>query len=583
MSSNGSTRENQSVSRVPASHADTNYWTSPRSMVRRRTFLRGSAVAVGGISLALIGCGSKEETGTTSSGAPAAANASGAAAAPAAPKAGGELSIVASSDPPSLDPYLQSAAGTYEFVGPIYSKLLAFAATEDIKPFENKLVGDLAASWETTPDGLTYVFKLRDGVKWQNVDPVNGRALTAEDVAFALNKMRTADPLYTSAYLLDPVSKIEAVDAKTVKFTMKNVFAPFLDSIAHQNALILPKEIFDKYKDGRKNAAGTGPFILDSQLAGSAHVLRRNPDYFGGQVYLDKVKYTVLPDAAAQVAAFRANQLDLISSNQKNQVEDVLKSNPKSQKFQLPGASGVRLVINNARKPYDDVRVRTAIDKAIDRRAIIETFLSGEGRMMAILGANCTPWDIPQAEIEAFFKPDPAEAKKLLDAAGFQNGFTTEWENSNAAPTNITVLELIQAALKPLKVDVKIKSVEYADWQKHANTQDFVAFMTGVRAATDPDGIFFRNYHPKSAQRWVELKGDEYKPLVELIDKQRTELDPKKRLEVAQNLTRGLLNSHLAPGLYDPKSYVLANPRVQGYAAHGLSGQAELKHVSIRA
>ncbi len=561
---------------------DINYWTSPRNMVRRRTFLQGSVIAAGGISLALIGCGSKEETGTTS-GAPAASNASGSAAAPAAPKVGGELAVVATSDPPSLDPYLQSAGGTYTFVGPIYSKLLDFAATDSIKPFENKMVGDLAASWEATPDGLTYIFKLRDGVKWQNVDPVNGRALVAEDVAFALNKMRTPDPLYTSAYVLDPVSKIEAVDAKTVKFTLKTVFAPFLDSIGHQNSLILPKEIFDKYKDGRTKAAGTGPFILDSQLAGSAHILRRNPDYFGGQVLLDKVKYTVLPDSAAQVAAFRANQLDIISSNQKNQVADILKSNPKTQQFVLPGASGVRLVINNARKPYDDVRVRTAIDKAIDRSAMIKTIFDGEARLMGILGANCTPWDIPQAEIEGFWKTDVADAKKLLDAAGFQSGFATEWENSNAAPGNISVLELIQAALKPLKVDLKIKSVEYADWQKHANTQDFVAFMTGVRAATDPDGIFFRNYHPRSAQRWVELKNDEYKPLVDLVDKQRTELDPKKRLEISQNLTRGLLNSHLAPGLYDPKSYVLANPRVQGYAAHGLSNNQEYRHTSIRA
>jgi len=420
-------------------------------------------------------------------------------------------------------------------------------------------------------------------VKWQNVDPTNGRALTAEDVAFALNKLRTPDPLFTSAYLLDPVSKIEAVDAKHVKFTLKSVFAPFLDAIGHQNALIMPKEIFDKYKDGRTKAAGTGPFILDSQLAGSTHVLRRNPDYFGGQVYLDKVKYTVLPDAAAQAAAFRANQLDILPSTQKNQVEDIMKSNPNSQKFQLPGSSGVRLVINNARKPFDDVRVRAAISKAMDRSAIIGTFLNGDGRLMAILGANCSPWDIPQSEIDAYVKPDPAEAKKLLDAAGFANGFTTEWENSNASPTNVTVLELIQASLKPLKVDVKIKSVEYADWQKHANTQDFVAFMTGVRAATDPDGIFFRNYHPKSAQRWVELKNDEYKPLVDLIDLQRTELDPKKRLDAAQKLSRGLMEAHLAPGLYDPKSYVLASPRVQGYTAHGLSGQAELKHISIKA
>src|SRR6185503_9194337 len=121
-----------------------------------------------------------------------------------------------------------------------------------------------------------------------------------------------------------------------------------------------------------------------------------------------------------------------------------------------------------------------------------------------------------------------------------------------------------------------------ADWQKHANTQDFVAFMTGVRAATDPDGIYFRNYHPKSAQRWVELKDAEFKPLVDLIDKQRTELNPKARLQASQDLTRGLMNAHLAPGLYDPKSYVLVNPRVQGYAAHGLSSNPELKHIWIK-
>ncbi len=131
------------------------------------------------------------------------------------------------------------------------------------------------------PDGLTYTFKLKPNIKWQNANPVNGRALTAEDVVYAFDRLRTPDPKFTNAFIFGVVDKISAPDATTVTITLKSKFAPFLDNVAHQNALIVPREIIEAEGDARKTAVGSGPFILKTAQTGSKYTLVRNPDYHG--------------------------------------------------------------------------------------------------------------------------------------------------------------------------------------------------------------------------------------------------------------------------------------------------------------
>lgn len=558
-----------------------------RERISRRTALRGGAALAGGISLALVGCGDSSEA-PASSAASTAPQAPAAGADPGAQptqRRGGRVTLYSSTDAPTLDPHLTSAAVTYDTAGLVYSRLLSFDASPGLDPYSNILQGDLAESWEATPDGLTYTFKLRQGVKWQNVKPVNGRALVAEDVVYALERLRTPDPRYTNAYLLSVVNTIEAVDDSTVRMTLKEPFAPFLDNLAHTNSMIVPREIIDEHGDAREVAVGTGPFILKSHTTGTDYVFDANPDYFGAEAFnagpfVDQLRVLIIPDTQLQLAAMRTGQIDHLISTNPSRVAELQASNPDLVYHELPGRSGQRLVINANREPYTDSRVRKAIDFAIDRPALINADVGGRGRLMFVFGGNMRPWDVPQSEIDAHWRRDVAEGKKLLDAAGFPNGFDTEWELNTEGDAQ-TRMELIQGWIRDIGVRMSIKPVTYAEHRQNADTQNYIGFTTGVRLSTDPDATLFRNYHPNSSQAWVKV--DAYPDIVDLIDKTRVTLDVEQRREYVLAATRRLIEESLVPGLYDPFPYEIVQPRVKDFSPTGISGRLEWKHVWIDA
>lgn len=528
-----------------------------------------------------VGCGDDDDddddSGTGST--PGSQNSPGASSTTAQPRQGGTLRFPANADPPTLDPHLSSAAGTYNFVNFIYSRLLTFDTTEESEPYSYKLKGDLAEDHEQ-PDELTYRFKLRDGLKWQNVDPVNGRALTAEDVVYAFERLRTPDPKFTNAFIFGAVDKISAPDSSTVLITLKSKFAPFLENVAHQNALIVPKEIVDRDGDVRTTAVGSGPFILRSSQTGSKYTLERNPDYYGEAPYIDAIEYLIMPDSALQLAALRSGEVDLMGIDP-DLSKELERSNPDLPIKKLEGTAGVRLAIWNQSPPFNDPRIRQAVHYAIDREAIISTARSGYARLMSIFGKNLSRWDIPEEEISKYMKADIPRAKELMQQAGAGSGFETTWEA--APPTHpVNVYEMIQQQLKEIDVKLNIETVEYAAWQQHANTQTFTAFISPIRGFSDPDNILYRNYHPDSPQRWVQLGPDDDK-FLKLIDAQREELDTAKRLQLVQDGVRAALDSALVPGVYDPESYYATSKRLRGWAPHGVDGNLELAHVWLDA
>lgn len=539
---------------------------------RRRVLTGGAGLAAGAASLLAVGCGDDDDdddSGANGGQTP------GTSPTVQQPKQGGTLRIPANADPPTLDPHLSSAAQTYNFVNFIYSRLLTFDTSEASTPYSFQLTGDLAESWEQ-PDPLTYTFKLRPGLKWQNAAPLNGRALTAEDVAYAFERIRTPDPKFTSAFIFGVVDKISAPDSSTVVIKLKSKFAPFLDNVAHQNALVVPKEIIQADGDARKTAVGSGPFQLKSAQTGSKYTLERNPEYHRGAAYIDGIDYLIMPDAALQLAALRSGQIDLMSIDP-DLSKELERTNPDVSIKKLDGTSGVRLAIWNQAAPYNDVRVRQAIHYAIDRSAIISTARSGYARLMSIFGKNLSNWDIPEAEITKYMTADVSRAKQLMEQAGSGGGFDTTWEA--APPTHpLNVYEMIQQQLKAIKVNLKIETIEYAAWQQHANTQKFTAFISGIRGTSDPDNILYRNYHPNSPQRWVQL-GAEEENLKSLIEKQREELNTEARRTLVRDAVRAVLDRTLVPGLYDPQAYYASAKRLKGWAPHGVDGNLEMAKV----
>ena len=229
-----------------------------------------------------------------------------------APKRGGTLSL-RTWDPPHFDHILAHAYKTHVVISFTHSRLLKHKAGPSVRPGAFPIEGDLAESWQQTND-TTYVFKLKKGVRFHAKPPVNGRELTAEDVRYTYERILT-DKGSVNVSMYRAIAKVEAVDKYTVRFTLKEPFAWFLDMIANPMAgAIIAKECVEKFGDLKKPEAviGTGPWMLDGYKPNVSITLVRNPTYFvAGLPYIDRVEMFVDEDNASRIAAFLGGKYDL--------------------------------------------------------------------------------------------------------------------------------------------------------------------------------------------------------------------------------------------------------------------------------
>ena len=254
---------------------------SAQLQFNRRTVLRGGSLAVAGIAAAaLIGCGgddAEEPTATAAAG-------SGTAAATATkdpnkdpnlpyafnfaepnktPKDGGKMVVAVSWDVSTMDPSKSAAGGTITVPNTVYDRLIGFKSGINYDRLKLELKPELAKSWERSPDGLVYSFKMTPNVKWQNVAPLNGRPFVAADAAFAYQRYQK-EGVHTAIW--SEVDKIEAPDATTLKITLKKPLVDFINNLAGRYQTIFPKELVD---DGsiEKKPIGTGPMIFQEAIA----------------------------------------------------------------------------------------------------------------------------------------------------------------------------------------------------------------------------------------------------------------------------------------------------------------------------
>src|SRR5437773_10224860 len=228
------------------------------------------------------------------------------------PKRGGTVSLRLW-DPPHFDPHLTISYKTNVLYTFTHSRLLKYKAGPGVSPGTFTLEGDLAESW-SQPNETTYIFKLRKGVRWHAKPPVNGRELTADDVVYTVERFLTLKG-NANAYMLASVAKVEPLDRHTVKFTLKEPFAWFLDILANPMAgAIIPKECVEKFGDLKKpeSVVGTGPWMLESYRPNVGMTFVRNPNYFiPGLPHVDRVEMFVDEDKASRIAAFLTGKYDL--------------------------------------------------------------------------------------------------------------------------------------------------------------------------------------------------------------------------------------------------------------------------------
>ena len=469
------------------------------------------------------------------------------------PKRGGTLAL-RTWDPPHFD-HMGAGGISYKIHIPMtftHSRLIKPKAGPNVAPGTFPIEGDLAESW-TQPNDTTYVFKLRRGVKWHNKPPVNGRELTADDVVYTVDRFMTLKG-NANAYMLASVSKVEAVDKYTVKFTLKEPFAWFLDMLANPMAVaIIAKECVEKFGDLKKPEAmvGTGPWMFDTYKPNVGMTLVRNPNYFvPGLPYIDRIEMSVDEDNASRIAAFLSGKYDLgwefpgtINRTDWVQIKDTLKQKrPNLKTAEFPSNVMSHISMRTDGKPFSDVRVRQAISMAIDRQGILDATAEGVGVFNPAVPAGLKDWSIPMNQLGEggkYFKYDPAEAKKLLAAAGYPNGFPGAICFATYGSTVLVdSMQLVQKYLKDVGIDAKIDQKEYGAYISTCFYGKFDSMTYGPQTPyLDPDNFLFGQYYPGELKNQSHIND----PVVaDMLVRQRRTFDVAKRREVIYDIQKHL-------------------------------------------
>jgi peptide/nickel transport system substrate-binding protein len=467
------------------------------------------------------------------------------------PKRGGTLAI-RTWDPPHFDPFQTISYKTHIALSFTHSRLLRHKAGPSVVPGTFPIEGDLAESW-TQPSETTYVFKLRKGVRWQAKPPVNGRELTADDVVFSVNHFLTVKG-NANSYMLKSVDKVEAPDKYTVKFTLKEPFVWFLDMLANPHAVaVVAREVVEKHGDLKKweSVIGTGPWMLDSYRPNVALTYVRNPNYFiQGLPYIERIEATVDEDNASRMAAFLSGRYDIgwefpgtINRVDWVQIKDTLKQKrPKLQTLEFPSPVMSHISMRTDQKPFSDVRVRQAMSLAVDRKAIIEAVFEGVGAMNPAVPAALKEWSIPfdkLGEGAKYYKHDPAEAKRLLAAAGYANGFPgTMCFTTYGSTILVDSMQLVQKDLKAVGIDVKIDQKEYGAYIATCFYGKFDSMTYGPQTGfLEPDNFLFGQYYPEELKNQSHIND----PVVaDMLVRQRRTFDSAKRREIIYDIQRHL-------------------------------------------
>ena len=555
-----------------------NYWTGALSRpLGRRRALGVAGVLTGAAALAAAcGGGKKDEAAKSGAGATPDLKNQQAATAGEQPKPGGVQKHVTSGEPPDLDPRLTLSFGLHNWLGSIMNRVVRTVHGTEAKDWVDfTLQPDLAESWEQPADLMSVSFKVRQGVTWHNRPPVHGRELTAEDFKNTFESYAKTGA-HTAAFEL--LERVETPDKYTAKFVLKQPFAGLLEVLTVPTQWVWAKEIVDKEGDLKKTTIGTGPFMHDSYERGTGFRATKNPNYFvKGQPYTDGLELYTVPDASTRKNGFRAGQFDALADTLPNEVEELQKSNPAIQVEERPRThSTFGVAMQQNRPPYNDPRVRRAISMAIDRRAQVQSIFQNHG----ILG-----WGIPFAFVQEagysedqlgqWWKYNVAEAKKLMEAAGYKDGFKDTITYYEYRSSMTSQVQLVQALLKAnLNIDLTIKPVDYATWFQWYTSHKWEGLAWGfqIGSSSTVDDFTYQNIHSKSIANYWYIADDQIDSLAEKI---RAEADNQKKKALIKQLferEQDIVGRAMQPELNN--TYV-AQPYVRGLRYMALRGSGD--------
>jgi peptide/nickel transport system substrate-binding protein len=441
-------------------------------------------------------------------------------------------------EPPSLDPTVAAAAAIGEIVHyNVLEGLTKINVDGSVAPL-------LAESWSMDPDGKSYTFKLRRGVKY-----ADGEAFDSAAVKWSFERAKAEKSTNKAkGAVFNNVSSVSTPDAHTVILTLNNADGNFLFRMGENTAVILHPKTGEQ---AATKPVGTGPYVIEDWKKGSSITLAKSPGFRNASaVKLRKVTFRFISDPAARVAALLAGDIDGIPRLDAPQAVKQLQAD-KRFAVQIGSSAGKGIMtINNKRKPFDDVRVRRALMHAIDRKAFIDGVLDGLAKP---IGSHFAPTDAGYVDLTGQYPYDPDKAKALLKEAGV------------ATPLNATLTlpppqyarkggEVIAAMLAKVGINAKIEAVEWAQWLSGPFKGNFD--LTVINHVEPLDYMQYAN----TGYYW----GYDSKALRDLAARHAAAANPKDRARLFGELQRMITQDAVNAFIFNPASVSAAKKGLKG-------------------
>ncbi|NLL93038.1 MAG: ABC transporter substrate-binding protein [Clostridiales bacterium] len=438
----------------------------------------------------------------------------------------------------SLDPHLATAAGTKEVLFNVFEGL--------VKPDKNgNLIPAVASDFKISPDGDTYTFTLRGGVKFHN-----GEAVTAEDVKYSIERNAGIDGNEPLVSAFSIIQSVNIVDSSTVEIVLSE---PDTELIGYLTVAIIPKD----YENLATSPVGTGPFKFSSYTPGENIVIEKNNDYYGEMAYLSKVTFKVVTNSSAAILELQAGSIDIYpymtmdEASQLGEDFDILYGNTNL----VQG-----LFLNNAFKYFDDVRVRQAVYYALDRQAVLDMVAGGHG---TIIGSCLYPgYGKYYNDLNDKYSKDIDKAKQLLKDAGYAEGFDFTVKVPSNYQVHMDTAMVIKEQLKAIGVTMNIEGIEWATWLSDIyQGRNYEATIIGFDANMAPKDMM-RRYVSDNSKNMTNYNNSQYDQLYEMAI---ATVDDEKKIEYYHEMQEIIAEDAGSIFIADPAMLVAVSKDLEGY------------------
>jgi peptide/nickel transport system substrate-binding protein len=466
-----------------------------------------------------------------------------------------------------LDPAFQTGSPDANNMYNIYDSLVAHKndSLTEVDPA-------LATSWEVSPDGLTYTFQLRPGVKWHG----GYGEVTAEDVKYSYDRMKNPETKAAGGAFLKPIESIEVVDPLTVRLNLSTPNPPLLLNLAHDPgaAIVNQKAVEERGREHCLRPIGTGPYEVTSAETNGGVTMQAFADAWRGKPAIDQVEMRVIPEESVAVLALKSGEIDFMVPRDPVFIQELRKTpGVVVNGDEKASASFYALWLNNSREPFDDPNVRKALIHAIDRETLVNSVT--EGMITQVANSVVPPNLVGHTSDVTVYPYDLELAKSLLKEAGHESGFeiTAEAIRTSDNPAMLTV---VQNMWKELGVTLNISFLDRAAIRANQAAGNFdITVSNPTRAEVDGIMDYFR------CQNIPGSNFPQYRGVCDLIDQQASTADPAERVRLLEEIQKKIAEDAPIVPLWYPIEVTAARDYVTGMIPNLAGWQTRFYHFDL--